>query len=159
MASLQQDRDVADGFIKYTLKVIQANGDPDETEHLMAEESCDHFLTAIQWVMWLQCKSIFLTDGAKAGHWQQFLGEVGNGLRNAIKWAEEKYPEALAFSRSCGSVEELQTKLENVQLEDVQVDWTWALNAAKDVNIITRILLELCEQISWIFHPDRYKKI
>ncbi|EED13230.1 hypothetical protein TSTA_057250 [Talaromyces stipitatus ATCC 10500] len=137
---LREDITLVEGFVRTVLKTLRDHGDPEETEHLTAEANCDNFFAAFKWVQYLHNRASLLSEEARGQQWKQFLANVEGVLRQVARWAFEKYPE--------GVLSTLMTRYQSgdsnfemdIDSPDDQTDWTWALQAALELEVATEMM-------------------
>lgn len=155
------------GFILTLQETIQQNGDPDETDHLRAEACVDDFIAAMKWVKYLHGRAQNLSEQARDQGWKQFLHNIEGVMRHVARWAYEKYPEGLLYAKmmprkrggtvwdpSGGTDRALFGPFEDDNTTGLQQDWTWALKAAMDLELVTKLLFKHCEEVTGMMRAD-----
>jgi hypothetical protein len=165
MIPLRDDISLVEGFIYTIQNKIQENGDPDETDHLRAEAHCDDFIAAMKWVKHLHGQALLLSDEARDQGWKQFLANIEGVMHHVVRWAYEKYPEGLIYAKMFrkrgGSVWDpsggTDVDMFGTHDEDdssLQQDWTWALKAAMELELVSKVLFKHCQQVTGMMHVD-----
>lgn len=159
------DISLVERFIHSLQKTIQQYGDPDETDHLRAEAHVDDFVAAMKWVKYLNRRAENLSEQAREQGWKQFMDSVDDVLSHVLRWAYDKYPEGLIQAKMYprkrgGSVWDPSggTDREMFGPSDddttLNQDWTWALKAAGELELVTKVLFKHCEQVTGMMHAD-----
>lgn len=165
MMPLRDDISLVEGFMYNLLKTIQQNGDPEETDHLRAEAHVDDFIAAMKWVKYLHGRALGLSEQARDQGWKQFLDSVNSIMVHVVRWAYENYPEGLIYAKmrrqrggsvwdpSVGTDREVFGIYESCRVASQQ-DWAWAIKAAKELELVTKMLFKHCEQVTGMMHAD-----
>lgn len=164
MTYLRDDISLVEGFIHTLQKTIQQHGDPDETDHLHAEAHVDDFIAAMKWVKYLQRRGENLSEQARDEGWKRFIDNINGVLHHVVRLAYDKYPEGLILAKiyprkrggsvwdpSGGTDPELFGPFENDTLNQ---DWTWALKAAGELELVAKLLFKHCEEVTGMMHAD-----
>jgi hypothetical protein len=166
MIPLRDDISLVESFIYTVQKTIQQNGDPDETEHLQSEAHVEDFIAAMKWVKYLHGRALLLSDQARNLGWKQFLDNIDGVMIHVVRWAYEKYPEGLIYAKiyrqrggsvwdpSGGTDVEMLGNYEDDDSNALQQDWTWALKAANELELVTKVLFKHCEQVTGMMRVD-----
>lgn len=161
----RDDAGLVQGFIYTLQKIIQQNGDPDETDHLRAEAHVGDFIAAMQWVEHLHVRAQCLSEQARDQGWKQFLDNIEGVIVRFARWAQEKYPEGLLYAKmrrqrggtvwdpSGGTDRAIFGPFED-DTTSLQQDWTWALKAAMELERFTKLLLKYCKEVTGMIHED-----
>ncbi|PCH00005.1 C4-dicarboxylate transporter/malic acid transport protein [Penicillium occitanis (nom. inval.)] len=165
MTSIRDDISLVEGFIHTLQKTIQQHGDADETDHLRAEAHVDDFIAAMKWVKYLQRRAENLSEQARDEGWKRFIASINGVLRHVVRLAYDKYPEGLILAKMYprkrgGSVWDPSGGTDPGLFgpfdddDTLNQDWTWALKAAGELELVTKVLFKHCEEVAGMMYAD-----